>query len=64
MSFVLFACLLVTAEGRSIDAAVIAPRELMPALKPLIEQRGRRSSAGHHERRQRGIDSRHNSNWL
>lgn len=39
MSLVLFACLLVTADGSAIDAAVIAPRELVPALQPLIEHR-------------------------
>jgi hypothetical protein len=41
MCSLLLACLLVTAEGPPADAAIVAPRELLPALAPLVEQRER-----------------------
>lgn len=39
MAYLLFACLLVTAERPGADAVVVAPRDFLPALAPLIEQR-------------------------
>ena len=41
MYCVLLACLLISAEERGVDAVVVAPREFLPALAPLVEQRER-----------------------
>ncbi|MEX2174062.1 MAG: C25 family cysteine peptidase [Pirellulaceae bacterium] len=44
MSFALLAMLLVAADPQPVDAVVVAPREYLPALQPLI---GHRQAQGH-----------------
>src|SRR5215831_7871522 len=39
MSFALIAFLLIAADAQSPDAVIVAPREFVPALQPLIEHR-------------------------
>jgi peptidase C25-like protein len=39
MSSVFLACLLVAAEPQPVNAVIIAPREFLPALQPLVEHR-------------------------
>ena len=39
MSIALFALLLLSAEPQAADAVIVAPREFIPALQPLIEHR-------------------------
>src|SRR5215211_5217178 len=39
MSFALWACLIFSADPQPADAVIVAPREFLAALKPLIEHR-------------------------